>query len=487
MSTNYAVAAFQPPQVHGLSFDTQNLLDELIRVWRDKLPRNALRSMYLDGKNRVKDLGISIPPALRDLEVVIGWPEKAVYGLAQRCMWDGVISTANTEDPFELRSVLRDNRFEIELPNAIVSAMTHSTAFVSTTVGDVASGEPEVVTMMHSAQWTSGIWDRRRRSLKALMFVGDVDDLGRPVALTVLTPFEAVSCVKGAQAWYVDDVRGNPLRRVPAEPLPFRPTLERPFGRSRINRKVMSITDRATRAALRLDVHGEYFSAAQLLLFGADEDAFLDESGNPVPFWDWYVGRFKTLSRDENGDLPEIHEISQKDPTPHITTLRELASEFAGETDIPIGSLGIVQDNPESAEAMYAAKEDLVIEAASANKVFGASLDRVYQNIVMLRDGVELNDDLRGLTTKWRNPALPSVVSASDAMVKQISAIPWLAETDVALEQMGYSNEDIIRLQRQKRRAQREQELSALIEQRSVGQFKLGVTSEPVNEAPAVG
>lgn len=468
MSVNYAVAAFQPPQVHGLSFEVQNLLDELAQVWRNKLPRNALRGMYLDGKNKVKDLGISIPPGLRDLEVVVGWPEKAVYGLAQRCMWDGVISTADTEDPFELRSVLRDNRFEIELPNAIVSSLTHSTAFVSTTVGDVASGEPEVLTMMHSAQWTSGIWDRRRRSLKALMFVGQVDDLGRPTELTVLTPWEAVSCVKGAQAWYVDDARENPLRRVPAEQLPFRPTLERPFGRSRISRKVMSITDRATRAALRLDVHGEYFSANQFLLLGASEEAFQDESGNPIPMWDWYVGRFKSMSRDENGELPELHEISQKDPTPHITTLRQLAAEFAGETALPLGSLGITQDNPESAEAMYAAKEDLVIEATSTTKVFGASLDRVYQNIVMLRDGVEMTDELRGLMTKWRNPALPSVVSTSDAMVKQISAIPWIGETDVALEQFGYSNEDIVRLNAQKRRAKREKTVDSLMESRGV-------------------
>lgn len=463
---------FEPPQVWGLSHEVQSLLDELVKVWRQTLPRNRLRSLYVDMKNRTRDLGISIPPALRDLEIVMGWGEKAVYGLAQRCMWDGVVAPSGVEDPFELRSILRDNRFDIELPQAIVSQLTHSVSFLSTTPGDVASGEPEVLVMAHSAMWTAGLWDRRRRALRGLLFVGDVDDLGRPVELTVLTPWETVVCVKGASGhWYVQDVRPNPLRRVLAEPLPFRPTLDRPFGRSRINRQVMSIIDRATRSGLRLDVHGEFFSAAQFLLLGADEDAFKDDAGNPIPMWDWYVGRFKTLSRDEEGEVPELKEIAQKDPTPHIATMRQLAGEFSGATSLALSSLGITSENPESAQAMYAAKEDLVIEASNNNRVNGAGLSRIFQNTVMLRDGLtEASDELRALSSKWRNPALPSVVSASDAMVKQISAIPWLGETDVALEELGYSDETITRLLAQKRRAEQQTQMRALVESRSVAQ-----------------
>ena len=463
-------AFFNPPQVAGLSHETQALLNQLVVVWRQKMPRNRLRTMYVDMKNRARDLNISIPPSLRDLEIVMGWGEKAVYGLAQRCIWDGVVSPSGSEDPFELRSILRDNRFDIELPQAIVSQMTHSVSFVSTTPGDAQSGEPDVLIMMHSAMWSAALWDRRRRALRALLLVGAVDDLGQPVELTVLTPWETTSCVKGASGqWYVQDVRPNPLGRVLAEPLPFRPTLDRPFGRSRINRQVMSIIDRATRVALRMDVHGEFFAAAQYLLFGVDDDVFKDENGQPVPLWDWYVGRFKTLSRDENGELPEMHEIAQKSPQPHIDTLRELAGEFSGATSLPLSSLGIVQDNPESAEAMYAAKEDLVIEAANANRVNGAALDRVYQNVVMLRDGLdEMPEELRQISTKWRNPALPSVVSASDAMVKQIAAIPWLAETRVALEELGYTDETIVRLLSEKRRAEQRIAMRQLIEQRGV-------------------
>lgn len=448
---------FTAPKVLGLDDATQDLLNGLVKEWAAKRDRNLLRASYVDGKNVLKNLGIAIPPSMSDIEIVVGWPEKAVYGLAQRCMWDGIISPSGSEDPFELRQILDDNRFDIEIGQGIVSELTHSLTLVSTTPGDTSAGEPEVVVMFHSAAWSSALWDRRRRAISAAMIVNEADELSRPTLLTIFTPTESIVCrqATGGGAWYVDDVIRHRLGRTPVEPLAYRPTLDRPFGRSRVNRTVMSITDRAVRVGARMEVSAELFSAPKFLLLGADGNALLrDQNGQPVPLWTWYLGRFNTLSRDENGDIPSLEQIKAESPEPHVAQMRQLAAEFMGATGIPISSLGIVQDNPASAEAIYAAKEDLVIEATNLNRVNGASLSRVYQNIVMIRDGLtEPTDELLRLDTHWLNPALPSVVSASDAMVKQIAVIPELAESDVALEQLGYTGADIMRIRADIRRA----------------------------------
>jgi hypothetical protein len=37
-------------------------------------------------------------------------------------------------------------------------------------------------------------------------------------------------------------------------------------------------------------------------------------------------------------------------------------------------------------------------------------------------------------------------------MIKQVSAIPWIAETTVALEQLGYTEDEIARMLSDKRR-----------------------------------
>jgi hypothetical protein len=47
-------------------------------------------------------------------------------------------------------------------------------------------------------------------------------------------------------------------------------------------------------------------------------------------------------------------------------------------------------------------------------------------------------------------------------MVKQISAIPDLAKTDVALEEMGYTDEQIKRIRGQLRRSQARDQIAAL-------------------------
>jgi hypothetical protein len=443
---------FAPPQVYGLPDDLQVDLNDLVTVWARKRPRNVVRQMYVDSKALVKNLDISVSQEIADLlEITSGWPEKAVYGLANLCQWDGVVSPDGVDDPFDMESLLHANRFDVELPQTIASEMTHSVAFISTIPGDVQSGEPPVVIMPHSAEWASAIWDRVTRSLRVALTINDVDDLGRPTILTILTPFQIIVCMTRGSGWFMADVRDHALGRVPMEALPFRPTLDRPFGRSRVSRSVMNITDRAVRAALRMDVSSEIFTVPGLLLRGIDKDAWDEISKS----WSWRLGAVKGVSRDENGEVPEVTTLPQQSMQPFTEQMRELAAEFSGATSIPINQLGIVQDNPSSAEAIYAAKEELVIEATSANRVNGYALNRIYQNVVMLRDGMtEVSDELSRLSTRWRNPAMPSVVSQSDAMVKQISAIPGLADTDVALEEMGYSDEQIKRIRAQIKAAQ---------------------------------
>lgn len=465
-----AAMAFSAPKVAGLDDVTQGLLEELVRQWAAKMPRNIERLLYLEGKNRLKDLQIALPPTLLDvLEIVMGWPEKAVYTLANRIAWDGVTSDDGSGDPFGLRETFRRNRFKVELQQGVVESLAQSVSFVSTTPGRREAGEPDVLVMMHSALWATGLWSPAARALRAGLLVNDVDPLGQPKQLTILTPFEAIVCTKGA-TWYVEDVIAHRLGRVPLEALPFRPTLTRPFGRARIDRRVRNLTDRAMRAGARMEVHAEIFSAPKLLLLGAHEDAFKDASGKPVPLWTWYMGRFNTLSKDEDGDLPKLEKISAESPEPHIAMLRQLGADFSGATGVPLGSLGITTDNPSSAQAINEVREELIIEALVTHDVYDSALSRVYENIVMIRDNLDTPPpQMLGLSTKWRNPARPSVVSQSDAMVKQIAAIPELAETEVALEELGYTSEQIARIRADFRRSQGRSTLDSILATPTVG------------------
>lgn len=471
-----------PDLVYGLSEYADSMLKRLVSVWNSKRARNYLRAAYVDGKHRLEHIGFSIPPQMKDIEEVVGWPAKAVNAHAERCMFDGFVSPAAADDPFELNSILVDNRFDIELPHAIRSSMTHSVAFLTVSFGDVLSGEPRLLVMPHSAQWSAGLWDFRTRSLKAGLAVNDVDDIGNPTRLTLYLPHEAVIITHG-KGWYVERVWAHKLGRVPMEALPYRPDIDRPFGRSLITRPVMSITDDAVRTIMRTEASAEFYSAPQLMLMGADPETFKRDDGTPIPAWEAIIGRINMISRDENGDIPTLTQISQQSVQPHIEQMRALASRFAGETNVPLHSLGVISDNPSSAQAMYAAEKDLVIDCTAANRVYGAALRRVAQNIVMLRDGIEsdqMSDELKSISVRWRNPALPSVIDAGDAMIKLISAFPWLADTTVALEEVGFTDSQITRLLADKQRMQAQATMQMLLEQTAGGASGQQDTGEPV-------
>ncbi|WP_457835981.1 hypothetical protein, partial [Staphylococcus aureus] len=88
--------------------------------------------------------------------------------------------------------------------------------------------------------------------------------------------------------------------------------------------------------------------------------------------WDVLIGKMLTLSTPENPDDPDpiLNQFPQVSMQPHAELLRFWGTLFSGETGIPVGSLGIIQDNPSSAEAIYAAKEDLVLEAEESARMF---------------------------------------------------------------------------------------------------------------------
>lgn len=249
---------------------------------------------------------------------------------------------------------------------------------------------------------------------------------------------------------------GKPLM----EPMPYEPTLERPFGQSRITRTVMSITDDAVREKARSEVAAEFAAFPQKWLLDTDAETINDKNRYSAA-----MGVMQEVAKDPDGDSPTIWQSPQLTMQPHIDYMRSLAAQFAGETDLPLSSLGVVSDNPSSAEAIYAAKEDLVIDAQNLNRSNAQALRSVALMALAVAHGTDWateRDAGHGVEPMFRDEARPSVVSMSDALLKQVQAIPWLADTSVALEMLGYTEEQRQRMQSDKKRAQADAAISSL-------------------------
>lgn len=449
----------------GLSAEDSAIVADLVRVWSQKRANNALRSAYYDMDRKVKDLGIAVPPRLTAMRQAVGWPAKAVDALCDRSQFDGFVCDDESVRA-SLDAMVSRNRLRREYRKACRSELTHSCAFLTVTAGDPALGEHPAHVCAYPATESAALWDDRARRIRAgLVVVDKTYDPNREPVPTWVDVFTSEAVIRlrsdgGRSGWaaeYFPHAMGRPLM----EPLAFDADLERPFGRSRITKEVMDITDDAMRTCLRSEVSAEFFTSPQKYLLGADGEAFEDTTR-----WDAYIGAIFAVGRDQNDDLPQFGQLAQGSMQPHTEHLRNLAARFSGATSVPISSLGVIHDNPSSAEAIYAAKEDLVIKAQDLNADNGDALANVALMALAVERGTGFAEQEAaglGVTAKFRNPAVPSLVSQADAMCKMVGVLPFLAESDVALEEFGFSEDQIKRLRSDRTRYQANQAFASAL------------------------
>lgn len=423
------------------------VVNELWAQLASKQATNARLQTAYDQKLLLEDLRISIPPQLHSvLNPVLGWPAKTVDVLADRISFQQFVSPGDDSDRFGLNTLVDDNNFRVEVQQAVTSALIHACSFMTITQG--LDTEPDVLWLAKSAMSATGLWDQRRRLLKAGLSVTHWSDEGEIDAAVVYLPEHTIE---------IERTSGNRLRataipnhtgRVLMEPIRFNPDLLRPFGRSRITPSVLSLTGSALRTIARSEVAAEFFAFPQRYAMGVESDAF------DMSKWRASMSTFLMISRDENGDIPEVGSFSQQSMQPHTEQLRQWASLLAAESQIPLDELGFPSDNPSSDSAIQSQRDPLRLKADSMIDGLRTTLKRVAVTSVMLRDKLrEVPGDLLRVQASFAPTVRMSEAAAADALLKQVQVIPWLAESTVVLEKLGYSADAIERLLADKKRA----------------------------------
>lgn len=409
--------------------------------------RAKLRQKYYDQKALLKDLNISVPPQLKTMESVLGWPAKTVDVLADRVRFEKFTAPDEGDNPFGLDQIVDANFFVSEFRQAMTSALTHSCAFITVSRGDVRAGEPDILWLPRSALTATGLWNQRSRSLDAGLTITGNDGEGRITEMCIYLPGKFAQISVKTDGRMVADVRQNNTGRVMMEPLRTAPDLRRPFGRSRISRAVMSLTDSAIRTIVRSEIGAEFFASPQRYILGADADVIKDK-------WSALVSRMPAIGKDEDGDVPTIGQFPQISMQPHTDQLRQWAALLAAESSIPLDELGFPSDNPSSDAAIQSQREPLRAHAERIIDDYRPTLKRLAVSSLMLRDGVSDASTYSGLQSVFAPTVRVTDAAAADAVLKKVQAMPWLADSNVILERLGFDADEIRRLEADRRRAQ---------------------------------
>ena len=426
-----------------------DLLDQLIRVWQQKRPRNLTRSVYFDGKAALKDFGISLPPQMRSIGSTLGWTAKGVRALTDRSKLLGFESADDSDDPFGVSSIAWENNFALKFPAAQVSSTVHGCAFLAVSQGDVQSGEPEILVMPRAADTSAAIWDYRRDTIKAFLSITEMSAMGQIERMVMYLPDKVVTLARQGGAWrtyWRAEVQRNPLGVVSVAPLAHGYDLTKPLGHSRITRASMGYVDSAIRTITRAEVSAEFYSAPEYYLFGSDVSSFVGDDR-----WTALMGRFKALDIQDGEDKPDLHRFTGASPQPHTDQLKMWATLFAEDQDMTVTMADSA--NPSSAEAIYASKETLIKSTDAANGVWGWGAVKGMQMAVMLRDGLTaVPSEMRSLSARFTPAELTSPTGRADAFSKMAAGIQGFGSTRVGQEYAGLDRGQIDRLQSELRR-----------------------------------
>lgn len=435
--------------IKGLDDEEQRLLQQCAGQLAQKQRRAKMRSSFYNTRDQLDKVGFSIPPSMANLEAVLGWPAKAIDSLSARLKLYGFVTPGKKGFNTDLQEIFAENRMEVDWPQAQTGTLLHGVSFVAVTKGDASAGEPEVMVQAMPATEATGVWDVRRRNLTCALWCPDSEHLVSTLAV-FFTKDRTITMTRPSVGgeWKIDPTP-NSLPRVPVTPVVFRGQLGRPFGTSRLSRAAIYLCQMAARTLLRTEVGGEFYSSPQRYAMGASAEDFEDENGNTISAWETILGKTWLIGRDdETGELPQVGQFPQATMQPHVEVMRMITTLYAAEMSLPVGSLGIIHDNPASAAAIDAAWADMVSLAEETQVPFGSAAVEIAQNALMTKNGQRtLSKDLLQLKPKWRNAATPTLAAQTDAVTKQITAGMLQPDSVVALEQAGYDDTDIERIQ----------------------------------------
>lgn len=441
----------QVASADGLREDDRELVLDLVKAWKDHVERNTVRHMYYLMHNRLVDLGISVPPELKNLQAACGWAKKCVDVMVEHSRFDGFTvqdgDVAGILDAFSRRCKIRTL-----YRKATTSALEQCFNLYLVTAGD---GGARV--NAYPANMSGVTWDDANGCLGAAMFVVSLRKVrnkltDEPDWVDVVTDEFLIRLRSPRPGFWEAEYVPHGLEHVPAFVAPYEPTLERPFGSSRITREVMGHIDSAVRANVNAEIASAFAAAPQKYLLGTDGDPFVNKTR-----WDAFIGSIFNIDMTGEGTTPTFGQLPQASMQPLSDHFRDLCGKMAAATGIHVGQFGQVHDNPASSDAIYAENEPLVLKVGDWNDAVSDVLVDVATAVVATELGLSFGEAEQldaGIEARFQNPAMPTLAQQTDASVKIASVVPAFANTETFWEMNGLNKEERARVIREVEDAQ---------------------------------
>ena len=441
-----------PSNIKGLDEAEMSDFQDLLTIYNAHAIKNEEKQKYYEGKIGINEvnLGIALPEKLKKLQIGCAWGAKTVDVLAARSMFDGFVGL-NGDTIEELTEIVANNDLITNYSKATRDELKFGCTF-ATLSGDPKNG---VKIRFHSEMSAAAKWDGNRGIVKKGFAVVETKqnpntNLWEASVINYHTD-NAIWVITNMKSYWQAEKYSHKMGRPLMEALIWNGTTDKPFGRSRLKKPIRDLIDEFIRTMANATIGLEFATAPQKYLLGVTDDQF-DQVVNDK--FTQYVGNIiASTTNPETGEKPSFGQLQQGTLQPHIDMMRMLSTQFSAATGLTVTDTGIVNDaNPTSSDAIDAQTKTLVGMAQQLNTGNGTALKNIALMALAIKNNKsldELTPEQKAVVAHFKNPALPSIATTTDAAIKISSVRPEFAQTDMFLEMIGFDIAEIRRIKNQ--------------------------------------
>ena len=446
----------------GLTPAQGETVEELVSILTRMDGRNSTLDAYYDGSIVVPELGLTIDREdFKNARSAIAcyWPEKVVDALADRIRLRAV---SDATDVGVAQAIASANNVVEQYDGFLISKLKHGVMFATVGAGEGAGALP--VIRFHTAKTAVAIPNEDMSygvigaglAIARWGKINQHDKRRVPVAVNLYERDKTTVITRRDHRWavsYDTPTVGEPMMYA----FVHKRTGEKPFGKSRITPFVQGLTQSAVRVLWDAEVSAALYAMPKDAILGLSDDQYDSMLSNKQKA---YMDTLLVATTNEEGGTPSLQRLTANSPEVYARQLTMLGSQLSGATGTPLNSLGIVQDNPSSAEAIQTSREDICLVAEN-----DITSDRASMRAVMrCAAAVSANTDLGGLPDSERDvrvaysePMLNSKAAMADFAAKVAAIRPSFGKTRVCARYLGFDEDTIDEMESEEaRKAARE-------------------------------
>lgn len=406
----------------------QTLARELVLKLATHEPQVQNKYDYYEADHDTRDFGISTPKNFVRHQPGIGWASRAVNTLSDRVIFDGFAN-----DTLGVNNLLSSiNGFSI-ISQTKHDAFIAGCAFIA--VADDPNSDRKILVPFTATEAT-GVIDPTSGLLRVGMAVTRWSPPARKKRGVLFSPADYIVFTPDWTAIFIDrelsELIPNPIGRCLLQPLTHRASAKQPLGKSRLTKTARRIIQEVGRQKRREEIAEEFYSLPQRYINGLAEGAKKDSN------LDSAIGKVWAITKDEEGEKPEIGQLAQMSINQFETAKKDKARDFCAETALTLRNLGYETANPTSAESLSAMSDDLLLEAMNTQAEMGEQIKQIAITLYMAQNRVNtVPDRLLDLVPAWKPIFQVDVGAAGDAVFKLQQAMPELIGTVAGYRMLG--------------------------------------------------